>query len=159
LQVYRWPEDEGPINFIASSFAEMLPRPENRVTLDSKIRDAWGIPALHIECSYGEIELARSRDQVRALRDIAELAGARLVSIDEAPRAPGTAMHECGTARMGSDPDNSVLDPNNECWDARGLFITDGACFPSQGMQNPTLTILALTARACDHVVRKRSRV
>jgi choline dehydrogenase-like flavoprotein len=69
---------------------------------------------------------------------------------------PGTAIHECGTARMGSAPENSVVDPHNECWDARGLYVTDGSAFPSQGVQNPTLTIMALTARACDYAVRKR---
>jgi choline dehydrogenase-like flavoprotein len=89
-----------------------------------------------------------------ALRELAEVAGVTLTQIDEAPRPPGSASHECGTARMGSDPANSVLDPNNECWEARGLYATDAACFPSQGTQNPVLTILALTARACDHALR-----
>ena len=65
-------------------------------------------------------------------------------------------MHECGTARMGRSPENSVLDPYNQCWAARGLYVTDGASFPSQGTQNPTLTILALTARACDQVLRTK---
>jgi choline dehydrogenase-like flavoprotein len=67
-------------------------------------------------------------------------------------------VHECGTARMGNDPANSVLDPHNQCWDAQGLYVTDGACFSSQGNQNPTLTILALTARACDHAIRSAIR-
>jgi choline dehydrogenase-like flavoprotein len=73
-----------------------------------------------------------------------------VTKIDEVPPPPGSASHECGTARMGSNPENSVLDPYNQCWDARGLYVTDGACFLSQGSQNPTLTILALTARACE---------
>ena len=140
--------------FIAASFGEMLPRPENRVTLDLKRRDAWGIPVLHIDCSHSLAELAQARAQTSALREIAEVAGLTLTHIDETPAPPGSANHECGTARMGNDPANSVLDPYNQCWDAQGLYVTDAACFPSQGTQNPTLTILAITARACDHAVR-----
>jgi choline dehydrogenase-like flavoprotein len=78
--------------------------------------------------------------------------------LDTMPAAPGSAIHECGTARMGTSPATSVLDPNNQCWDAQGLYVTDAASFPSQGLQNPTLTILALTARACDHVTRVSQR-
>jgi choline dehydrogenase-like flavoprotein len=138
---------------IAVTFAEMLPRHENRISLDRSIKDAWGIPVLRIECSHGEVELARAREQKLAIRELFDLAGAKLARIDDAPVPPGSAVHECGTARMGTDPVNSVLDPNNQCWDARGLYVTDGACFPSQGTQNPTLTILALTARACAHAL------
>jgi choline dehydrogenase-like flavoprotein len=145
-------------HFFAASFAEMLPKPENRVTLDPKRRDAWGIPVLQIDCSHGLAELFRAREQASALRELAEVAGVTLTQIDEAPAPPGSANHECGTARMGSDPASSVLDSHNECWEARGLYLTDGACFPSQGSQNPTLTILALTARACDHALRKTHR-
>ena len=109
---------------------------------------------MRIDCTYGETELNRALDQTRALRELAELAEVELTSIDEVPRPPGSAFHECGTARMGTDPSNSVLDVNNECWGAQGLYVTDGACFPSQGYQNPTLTILALTARACHNALR-----
>ena len=144
--------------FTATSFGEMLPRLENRVTLDPNRRDAWDIPVLHIDCRYSQAELARAREQTSALRELAEVAGVSLTQIDEAPAPPGTACHECGTARMGSDPENSVLDPHNECWEARGLYVTDGACFPSQGTQNTTLTILALTARACDHALQAAPR-
>ena len=156
VQVYHRSESEKRSNFIAASFAEMLPRPENRVALDPTRRDAWGIPVLRITCSHGQGELIRAAEQVVALRELAEVAGVKLIQIDEAPVPPGSANHECGTARMGSDPSSSVLDPHNECWEARGLYLTDGACLPSQGTQNPTLTLLALTARACDHALRTR---
>ena len=141
-------------NFYAASFAEMRPRPENRVTLDPQCRDAWGIPVLRIDCAHGDRELARAREQIAMLRELAELANVTLTHIDEAPRPPGLAIHESGTARMGNRPESSVLDRHNQCWEAQGLYVTDSACFPSQGSQNPTLTILALTARACDHAVR-----
>lgn len=144
----------GRSHFIAASYAEMLPRQENRVTLDPNRCDAWSIPILRIDCSHGPAEVLRAREQASALWQLAEVAGVTLTQIDETPAPPGSASHECGTARMGSDPTSSVLTPYNECWEARGLYVTDGACFPSQGTQNPTLTILALTARACDHALR-----
>ncbi len=154
VQLGQWPASEERSHFSASSYAEMLPRPENRVTLDPKRRDAWGIPVPRIDCSHGRAELVRAREQTAALQALAEVAGVTLTRIDQAPALPGSAIHECGTARMGSDPASSVLDPHNQCWEAQGLYVTDGACFPSQGTQNPTLTILALTARACDHAIR-----
>jgi choline dehydrogenase-like flavoprotein len=157
VQIRQEPASGQRSHFFAASFAEMLPRPENRVTLDPSGRDAWGIPVLRIDCSHGHAEMSRAREQASALREVAEVAGVTLIQIDKAPAPPGSAIHECGTARMGSDPANSVLDPHNECWEARGLYVTDGACFPSQGTQNPTLTILALTARACDHALRTAS--
>jgi choline dehydrogenase-like flavoprotein len=156
VQMFHQSQSTKRSHFIAVSFAEMLPKPENQVTLDPKRRDAWGIPVLNIDCSHGHAELIRARDQISALRELAQAAGVTLTHIDAAPAPPGGANHECGTARMGSDPATSVLDPYNECWEARGLYVTDGACFPSQGSQNPTLTILALTARACDHATRIR---
>jgi choline dehydrogenase-like flavoprotein len=151
VQIYRWSADRGKSHFTAVSFAEMTPRAENRVVLDPHRRDAWGLPVLRIACRHNEAELRLAAQQCAALREVSELLGVRLHRLDNKPAAPGTAIHECGTARMGESPTNSVLDPNNECWDAKRLFVTDAAAFASQGMQNPTLTILALTARACDH--------
>ena len=154
VQLYQTPARGGRSYFNVASFAEMLPRPQNRVTLDPERRDAWGIPVLRIDCAHGDGELMRAREQIAALRELAKVVGVTLTEIDEGPGPPGIAIHECGTARMGSDPASSVLDPHNQCWEAQGLYVTDGACFPSQGSQNPTLTILALTARACDHALR-----
>jgi choline dehydrogenase-like flavoprotein len=153
VQVYQWQANEEHSQFGAVSFAEMLPRPENRVTLDREQRDAWGIPVLRIDCTHSDEELMRAREQIAALRDLAELAGVTLTGISKVAEPPGFASHETGTARMGHEPEKSVLDPHNQCWDAQGLYLTDGACFPSQGTQNPTLTILALTARACHHAL------
>ena len=158
VQIYRWSAERGRSHFTAVSFAEMTPRAENRVVLDPHRRDAWGLPVLRIECRHSAAELRLAAQQCVALREVSELLGVRLHSLDSKPGAPGSAIHECGTARMGASPSDSVLDPNNECWDAKGLYVTDAAAFPSQGLQNPTLTILALTARACDHVVRASQR-
>lgn len=156
IQVYQFPVGVGQSYFLAASFGEMLPRRENRIELDPDRRDAWGVPTLRIDCAYGEADAIRGHAQIEALHELAKLAGVKLTEIDSEPRPPGSAFHECGTARMGTDPSNSVVDVNNQCWDAQGLYLTDGACFPSQGYQNPTLTILALTARACAHALTKR---
>ncbi len=155
IQLYQFELGGGQSYFSAISFGEMLPRPDNRVTLDPDRRDAWGIPILRVDCTLGKNELARVPDQLQALHDLASLIDAKLSRVDKGPRPPGSAVHECGTARMGWDPAHSVLDPDNQCWDARGLYVTDGSCFPSQGTQNPTLTILALTARACNHALKR----
>jgi choline dehydrogenase-like flavoprotein len=156
LQLYQSTEFSRS-NFVAASFGEMLPRLENRVTLSHERRDAWGIPVLQIDCAHDDADLIRAREQASVLRELAEVVGFKITRLDDAPAPPGSANHECGTARMGNDPATSVLDPHNQCWEAKGLYLTDGACFPSQGTQNPTLTILALTARACDHAIRSAS--
>lgn len=158
VQLYQFPGGHGRSHFTAVSFGEMLPRPENRVTLHPSRRDIWGIPILKIDCRYSSAELARARDQAVAIHDIAAATGVKLSRVNERPAPPGSAIHECGTARMGRDPATSVLDSNNQCWQAQGLYVTDGASFPSQGSQNPTLTILALTARACHHAVTGAAR-
>jgi choline dehydrogenase-like flavoprotein len=150
-QMYRWSTGQGRSYFNCVSFAEMTPRPENRVVLDRDRPDAFGLPTLRIACRLSEAERRRGQDQARVVRELGEVFGVRFGRLAAGPAVPGTAIHECGTARMGEDPKLAVLDPCNQCWDARGLYVTDGAAFPSQGAQNPTLTILALTARACAH--------
>ena len=154
VQIYQINIGRGRSLFHASAFAEMLPRPENRITLNRQRVDRWGIPVLHIDCSHGHKDLSLAADQNKALRELADVAGMSHREISSAPLPPGTAFHECGTARMGQDPATSVLDRYNQCWDARGLYVTDSASFPSQGAQNPTLTVMALTARACAHALR-----
>ncbi|RYG38208.1 MAG: GMC family oxidoreductase [Burkholderiales bacterium] len=142
--------------FTAVAFAEVSPRATNHVTLDPARKNAWGDPTLRIDFQYSADEIEQSRVMVTALRELAEATGAKLDRFNEKPAVPGTSIHECGTARMGAGAAESVLDPHNECWDLPGLFVTDGSSFPSQGAQNPTLTIMALTARACDHAVAAR---
>lgn len=153
VQFYRWSTGRGKSYFNAVSFAEMTPRAENRVVLDPHRKDAYGLPVLRIACHHSATEIRRAKDQSAAIREVGNLLGVNFHRLNEQPATPGTALHECGTARMGESPANSVLDPNNQCWDARGLYVTDASAFPSQGAQNPTLTILALTARACHHAI------
>jgi choline dehydrogenase-like flavoprotein len=158
IQVFRWSAERGRSHFVAGAFGEMTPRAHNRVLLDKTFLDAWGLPVLRIECRRDESDRLLAAQQREAIRAVAQALDVTLDPIDETAAPPGTAAHECGTARMGASPADSVCDPNNEVWDARGLYVTDAAAFASQGFQNPTLTILALTARACHRAAQLTRR-
>jgi choline dehydrogenase-like flavoprotein len=153
MRIYRSPGPPGISYFTAVADAEMLPRADNCVVLSDR-RDAWGLPVLRIACQHSPGERLLARDQTAALEEVADLLDVRLTSMASGTGIPGSAIHECGTARMGDDPASSVLDPFNRCWEAPGLYVIDAAAFPSEGIQNPTLTIMALTARACDAILR-----
>lgn len=156
MQIYRWSCGVQRSQVVLSTFGEMAPRYENRVRLDPSRCDAFGAPVLRIECRHDATDLALAAQQREAIGQIAHLIGLDLSVFPAGPSVPGHAIHECGTARMGPDPQGAVLDPHNECWGARGVFVTDGASFASQGFQNPTLTMLALTARACHYAAGVR---
>lgn len=132
-------------------FGEMLPRAENRVTLHPTRRDRWGLPLVHIDCTYGENELRiaerANRDAVQMLLD----AGFENVAPFGEVSPPGSSVHEMGTARMGRDPATSVLNGRNQAHDVPNLFITDGSCMASSGTVNPSLTYMALSARAAHY--------
>ncbi|MEO1283163.1 MAG: GMC oxidoreductase, partial [Pseudomonadota bacterium] len=145
VQVHRWSTRPGRSHFVAVSFSEMMPRRENRITLHPSKTDAFGLPVLQITYAHSEREYAQARAQSAAIGEIGSLLDIDFHRHDTEPAPAGTALHECGTARMGDSPDSSVLDPNGQCWDAQGLYVTDGSAFPSQGLEHPTLTIMALT--------------
>jgi choline dehydrogenase-like flavoprotein len=155
VRVYQSPAAGGASYFVAAADGEMLPQAGNRVRLSGR-SNGWGIPTLKIACRHGDHERAMQPAIQSALAEIADICGARLDAPPGPLATPGSNIHECGTARMGTDPAASVLDPHNQWWDGPGVFVTDGSCFPSQGIQNPTLTILALTARACAHALSQR---
>jgi choline dehydrogenase-like flavoprotein len=136
----------------------MLPRATNRVTIDPVLTDAWGIPAPRIECAHSDNEHALLRDADVECRDMMNEAGFEFEVAEPTLEAPGLAVHECGTARMGSDPTTSVLNSDNQAWDVKNLFVVDAACFPSQGVQNPTLTMMALALRASERLVESMKR-
>jgi choline dehydrogenase-like flavoprotein len=139
-----------------SAITEVLPRVENRVRLDDRLVDKWGIRAARIELSYSENELRLLSDAEQCMRDMARAAG---LSVDTSAAAvPGGYVHELGGARMGIDPANSILNPFNQCWTLRNLFVLDGSCFVTSGWQNPTLTMMALAVRACDYIAREFRR-
>jgi choline dehydrogenase-like flavoprotein len=155
------------------ALGEMQPRFDNRVLLDSAKKDAWGIPAARIECGHSEDEVKMVTHMRRRLPEIAEAGGLRVdtnldlgrgniifrmlrsrIFADYGAYWPGAAIHETGGARMGERPDNSVLNSLCQVWDAENVFVTDGACFVSSGFQNHTLTMMALTVRACEFIAR-----
>lgn len=139
-------------------FGEMLPRWENRCYLDPEAVDAWGIPVLRIECEHGDNERAMAKDIVEQAAAMLEAAGAEEISTSTIPAPPGFAIHEAGTARMGADPKTSVLNQWNQAHDMNNLFVMDGSAFVSIACQNPTLTMMALTARACEYMVAEHKR-
>lgn len=146
-------ETKSPASFWMGAWGEMLPRKENRVTINKDKKDAWGIPIAHIECTHGDNERAMAADAYEQLQEMAR--EARFETLFSSPflATPGLCIHEVGTARMGNDPKTSVLNSFNQSWDIKNLFVTDGAAFVSQGCQNPTLTMMAITVRACDYIV------
>jgi choline dehydrogenase-like flavoprotein len=149
----------GPWTMSFAGFGEMLPREENRATLHPTLVDAWGIPALHIDCRWSDNELAIHRDMSVTAAELLEAAGATHIEPStRGPSTPGGTNHEMGTARMGRDPKTSVLNSWNQTWDVPNLFLTDGAAMTSSSCQNPSLTYMALTARACRYAVDQLKR-
>jgi choline dehydrogenase-like flavoprotein len=142
----------------ATAFGEMLPRHGNHVSLDLARTDKWGLPVLAIDCEIGENERLMRRDMMNDMAELLEAAGVRDVKPYDRGYAPGMGIHEMGTARMGSDPRTSVLNGWNQVWDAPNVFVTDGSCMPSASCVNPSLTYMALTARAADHAVNELAR-
>ena len=148
----------GPWEVRFYGFGECLPRSDNYVELDPVAVDAWGIPALRIHCSWGDNERAMLQDMSVTAPEMLDAGGARDIESFVEDNPPGLTIHEMGTARMGRDPETSVLNANNQLHDVPNLFVTDGACMTSSACQNPSLTYMALTARACAHAVERMRR-
>ncbi len=137
------------------AFGETLPYHHNTISLDKTKKDKWGLPVLAIDSSIGDNELSMRKDMVEEAKEMLEIAGMKKVQTFDEGYTIGTAIHEMGTARMGRDPKTSVLNGNNQVWDAKNVFVTDGACMTSAACQNPSLTYMALTARAADFAVKE----
>jgi choline dehydrogenase-like flavoprotein len=151
-------ENPNEVSFWLGAWCEMLPRKENRVTIDPKKVDAWGVPVVHIDCTFGDNELAMAKDAFETIREMVDSAGFQTLYSNDRPAPPGFCIHEVGTARMGADAKTSFLNKWNQSWEVKNVFVTDGACYVSQGCQNPTLTMMAITARACDYIVEEFRR-
>jgi choline dehydrogenase-like flavoprotein len=148
----------GPWDFTFSGYGECLPNHNNFVEIDKNTVDAWGIPSLKIHCAFGENEFAIRKDMAIAGAEMLSRAGAISIQPFEDDDPPGFSVHEMGTARMGRDSKTSVLNAWNQSHDIKNLFITDGSCMTSSGCVNPSLTYMALTARACDYAVNQLKR-
>ncbi|MFN8670033.1 MAG: GMC family oxidoreductase [Gemmatimonadaceae bacterium] len=141
-----------------TAFGEMLPNHDNKVTLDPEKKDKWGLPVLRMDCATGENERLMRIDMANDMAEMLEAAGAKDVKTFDHEYFPGMGIHEMGTARMGTTPKNSVLNKHNQVWDAPNVFVTDGSCMVSTACQNPSLTYMALTARAAAFAVEELKR-
>lgn len=148
----------GHWHFSLHGSGEMLPRYENMVSLHPTKKDKWGMPQLHIDCTFSDNDRKMQEDIANTAANILEALGAKDVRKEIKSIAewqPGLSIHEMGTARMGRDPKTSVLNGYNQSHDVPNLFVTDGACMSSSAWQNPSLTFMALTARASDYAVQQ----
>jgi choline dehydrogenase-like flavoprotein len=139
----------------ATAFGEMLPSHDNKISLDSTKKDKWGLPVLNIDCATGENEARMRKDMTADMAEMLTAAGVKNVSTYDGGYFPGMGIHEMGTARMGRDPKTSVLNGNNQVWDALNVFVTDGSGMTSASCVNPSLTYMALTARAAEFAVNE----
>ncbi len=138
-----------------TAFGEMLPNHDNKVSLDEAKKDKWGMPVLKIDCAIGENEQKMRKDMTADMAEMLTESGVKDVRTFDAGYFPGQGIHEMGTARMGRDPKTSVLNKHNQVWDAPNVFVTDGSGMTSASCVNPSLTYMALTARAADFAVRE----
>jgi choline dehydrogenase-like flavoprotein len=141
------------------AWGEHLPYADNRITLDKDKKDAWGLPMVNIDCTFRENEKVMRNDMMQSAAETLEAGGVKDIQTFDQPDAhPGLCIHEMGTARMGHDPKTSVLNRWNQLHEVPNVFVTDGACMTSSANQNPSVTYMALTARAADYAVRQLRR-
>lgn len=136
-----------------TGFGEVLPYHENKITLDKTKKDKWGLPVLSMDAELKENEMKMRKDILKEAVAMLENAGVKDVHTYDSGHAMGHGIHEMGTARMGKDAKTSVLNSTNQVWDAKNVFVTDGAAMTSASCVNPSLTYMALTARAADFAV------
>ncbi len=137
------------------AFGECLPYSDNRITLNKDKKDQWGRPQLAIDCEFRENEKAMHEDMKVTGAELLDKAGYRNIRVSASISFPGNANHEMGIARMGHDPKTSVLNKYNQMHEVPNVFISDGSCMTSGSCVNPSLTYMALTARACDYAVKE----
>jgi len=142
------------------AWGEHLPYYDNRVELDTSKTDQWGMPVLKIDCEFKENEMEMRKDVLKTAPEMLEAAGLKNITtynnLEASP--PGHCIHEMGTCRMGKDPKTSALNKWNQMWSAKNVFVTDGSCMTSNACQNPSLTYMAITARAADYAVKELKR-
>ena len=141
-----------------AGWGECLPYYENKITLDQNTKDSWGLPLVKIDFSFHENEKNMMKDIQKTSGEMLDKAGFKDINIFNYSQPGGATVHEMGTARMGHDPKTSVLSKFNQLHDVKNVFITDGSCMTSSACQNPSLTYMALTARACDFAVKEMKK-
>lgn len=150
----------GPWVMGFSGFGETLPYHENKMMLDRQKLDKWGLPTVTFDCEFKENEMNMRKNIISSAAEMLEAAGAKNIRLnDPKDNTPGLGIHEMGTARMGTSPKNSVLNKYNQVWDCTNVYVTDGAAMTSASCVNPSLTYMALTARAADHAVSELKKM
>jgi len=150
--------EPGPWSIGMTGFGEILPYHENRIYLDRNTKDKWGLPILTVDCEIKDNEKKMRVDMMNDAAEMLEAAGVKNVRVNDSTYVFGQGIHEMGTARMGKDPKTSVLNRHNQVWDAKNVFVTDGSCMASTSCVNPSLTYMALTARAVDFAVSESKK-
>lgn len=146
-------QQAGPWTMNLGGFGEVLPNYSNKLSLDSGKIDRFGIPLVKFDFTFGDNEKKMAKDLVKQATAMLKTAGLINIVSGGPMSVPGQTIHEMGTARMGHSPESSVLNKFNQAHDVPNLFVTDGACMTSASCVNPSLTYMALTARACDYAV------
>ena len=149
----------GPWKMNLYAFGECLPYPDNRITLNTNKKDDWGRPLIAIDCTFRENERSMHADIIDTGKELLEAAGFKDVNARGGISFPGNANHEMGIARMGNDPKTSVLNKYNQMHEVPNVYISDGSCMTSGACLNPSLTYMALTARACNHAVAEMKKL
>ena len=149
----------GPWEFFITGFAECLPYHDNQVTLNGDVLDKWGQPTLSIDAEFKANEKALNKQIQEDAVEMLQKVGLRDILGFDKEHPPGYGVHEMGTARMGRDPKTSVLNDFNQVHAAKNVFVTDGACMTSSSCVNPSLTYMALTARAANHAVSELKKL
>jgi len=148
----------GPWHISMQGMGEHLPDVNNHVKLSKDKKDAWGMPLLEIDCEYKSNEINMLKDILETGAEMLENAGFRNIKTSDSHESPGLGIHEMGTARMGRDPKTSILNGHNQMHLVKNVFVTDGACMASTACQNPSITYMALTARAVDYAVNEMKK-
>lgn len=146
---------QGPWSFSLQGYGACLPYYENRIELDPEKKDTWGLPMVKITAEFKENEFAMRRHMEEQIREILEVAGLSGIQTSSPEPVHGDSVHEMGTARMGNDPETSFLNAYNQSHEVPNLFVTDGSAMVSSGHMSPSLTYMALTARACEYAVKE----
>ncbi|MEP7321417.1 MAG: GMC family oxidoreductase [Saprospiraceae bacterium] len=150
----------GPWTMGFAGFGETLPYHENKIMLNKDLLDKWGQPTLTMDCEFKENEMKMRQNIITSAAEMLEASGAKNIKLnDPKDNTPGLGIHEMGTARMGTSPKNSVLNKHNQVWDCTNVYVTDGAAMTSAACVNPSLTYMALTARAAEHAVSELKRM
>ncbi|HEX4850759.1 MAG TPA: GMC oxidoreductase, partial [Puia sp.] len=147
--------EPGQWGFGVTGFGEMLPYHENKITLDKNKKDKWGLPILAMDVELKGNEYKMREAILEEGKAMFEIAGVKEIRTWNGGHEVGDGIHEMGSARMGKDSKTSVLNMHNQVWDAKNVFVTDGACMTSAACQNPSLTYMALTARAANFAVEE----